>query len=192
MKQNEVLLCFHYKFTPIISIHKKLISVIENNVRLIFLESRELQVTKLSFAQEWNDADNLLMMFESFTPNKISCPSWPSIIHLKNWRHLSNILTFWLWLMLKVGWKITRLWLFCILTIFLWLGDCVFEMNEYIGSWCFGGQGMQKMFLRFEEGVLLSGPPPKHISPGRERKEIKGKKKSRKSEWSTSNVSGCP
>lgn len=52
MQQNEVLLFFHYKFTPIISIHKKLISVTENNVRLIFLESRELQVTKLSFAQE--------------------------------------------------------------------------------------------------------------------------------------------
>lgn len=51
---------------------------------------------------------------------------------------------------------------------------------------------MQKMFLRFEEGVLLSSPPPKHISPGRERKERKGKKKSRKSEWSTSNVSGFP
>lgn len=31
---------------------------------------------------------------------------------------------------------------------------------------------MQKMFLRFEEAILLyAGPPPKHISPGRERKK---------------------
>lgn len=45
---------------------------------------------------------------------------------------------------------------------------------------------MRKMFLRFEEAILLyAGPPPKHISPGRERKKIKGKKKPHKSEWST-------